>query len=303
MNHEITHPERQGVQATLCVIVPCYNEVDGIRKTVESLLQHLSDTDQSFEIVVVDDGSSDGSSGVLDELDREYAELRVAQHRRNRGYGAALKTGIRRSSAEFIAITDADGSYPLERLPELIALCWNADMVVGARTAPDVEYPLIRRIPKSFLVAYSSWLTGEPIPDINSGMRVFRRSVADNYMNILPDTFSFTSTITMALLCNRYDVRFVPIGYTARIGRSKIRPIRDTLRIFQLILRTGMYFAPIRVLAPLIAVLSLAFLASISYDVFISRNLTDKTVLLLLFAIQTATFTLLADMIDKRSGR
>jgi len=121
-------------------------------------------------------------------------------------------------------------------------------------------------------------------------------------MRILPDTFSFTTTITVAMMRNRDDVRFVPIGYSARIGTSKIRPIQDTLRFFQLILRTGMYFAPLRVLGPLIVLLMTAFAASLCYDIFVARNLTDKTVLLLLFGLNTTLFALLADMIDKRSG-
>jgi glycosyltransferase involved in cell wall biosynthesis len=287
----------------LSVVVPCYNEKNAIRDTVALLLEHLAPLGDRFEVILVNDGSTDGSEAIFDQLQRENSQILLASHRRNRGYGAALKTGVRRTTGELIAIVDADGSYPIDRLPELVELARNADMVVGARTESDVDYPLIRKIPKTVLVALSSWLTGERIPDINSGLRVFRRDVAQRFMNVLPDSFSFTSTITMALMRNRYDVRFVPINYMPRVGYSKIRPIRDTLRIALLILRTGMYFAPIRVLGPLIAFLACCFMASLSYDLFIAANLTDKTVILLLFTLQTAVFTLLADMIDKRSGQ
>jgi glycosyltransferase involved in cell wall biosynthesis len=225
-------------------------------------------------------------------------------HRRNRGYGAALKTGIRRATSELIVITDADGTYPNERIPELVGIAAgeNADMVVGSRTADDVTYPLIRKIPKWFLRRWASWIAGQNIPDMNSGLRVFRKSVVERFLNILPDGFSFTTTITLAMLTNFYDVRYVPISYAARVGQSKIRPIRDTLHFCQLILRTGMYFAPLRVFLPLAGVLFLGFLASLGYDLFVARNLTDKSVLLLLFSMNTGLFALLADMIDKRSS-
>ena len=286
--------------AEFAVIVPCYNEEAIIRETVAELRRVFAGT-RSWELVVVNDGSSDRSRQILDELAREVPELEVVHHERNRGYGAALKTGIRRASADLIVITDADGTYPNERLPELLEIAKDADMVVGARTAADVQYPLIRKIPKLFLRRYASWLAGETIPDINSGMRVFRKSVAERFFKILPDTFSFTITITLSMLTNRYDVRFIPIGYKTRVGKSKIKPIRDTLRFCQLLVRTGMYFAPLRVLLPLIALLALMFSVSVGYDVLVLDDLTEKSLILLMFAMNTAIFALLADMIEKRS--
>lgn len=282
------------------VIVPCYNEEGVIRETVAELRRVFAGA-RSWELVVVNDGSSDRSREILEELAAEVPDLEVVHHERNRGYGAALKTGIRKASADLIVITDADGTYPNERLPEFVEIAKDADMVVGARTATDVQYPFIRKIPKLFLRRYASWLAGQSIPDINSGMRVFRKSVAERFFKILPDTFSFTMTITLSMLTNRYDVRFVPIGYKTRIGKSKIKPIRDTLRFCQLLVRTGMYFAPLRVLLPLIALLTLMFWISIGYDVLVLEDLTEKSLILLMFAMNTAIFALLADMIDKRS--
>ena len=136
---------------------------------------------------------------------------------------------------------------------------------------------------------------------MNSGLRVFRRQVVERFFKILPDGFSLTTTLTVAMMRNRYTVVFQPIAFAPRVGRSKIRPLRDTLGFIQLILRTGMYFAPLRVLLPLVAALSLAFGVSLGYDIVVLKNLTDKTIILLLFAMNTALFGLLADMIDKRS--
>lgn len=282
------------------VVIPCYNEEGSILETVQAVRASLAET-IPYELIVVNDGSMDRSGEILRQAQNEDTTLRVVHHERNLGYGAALKAGIRRAVSNLIVITDADGTYPHDRIQELVEMAENADMVVGARTSDNVTYPFIRRIPKMFLGNYVCWLAGKPIPDMNSGMRVFRKSVVERFMNILPNGFSFTTTITLSMVRNHYDVRFVPISYASRVGKSKIQPIRDTLRFTQLIIRTGMYFAPLRVLTPIILLLMFGFGGSLFYDVFVLRNLTDKTVLLLLFALNTAMFALLADMIDKRS--
>jgi glycosyltransferase involved in cell wall biosynthesis len=283
------------------LVVPCYNEQNGICRTIEELKSTLGNS-MPYELIIVNDGSTDGTAQALTELARNDATLRILSHQRNRGYGAALKTGIRNSSSELIVITDADGTYPNHRIPELVAMTDEADMVVGARVADDVQYPLIRKIPKSVMRAYSIWIAGQDIPDLNSGMRVFRRSAVERFLNILPNGFSFTTTITLAMLTNGYKVEYLPIGYAARIGKSKIKPVRDTLNFFQLILRTGMYFAPLRIYSPVLVVMLLGFLASLGYDVFIRRDLTEKTLLLMILFLNGGMFALLADMIDKRSS-
>jgi glycosyltransferase involved in cell wall biosynthesis len=283
------------------VIVPCFNEEHSIRKTVQGLRSALRGQ-PNFELIIVDDGSTDESANILKEVVADDPELTVATHQRNQGYGAALKTGIRHATSEIIVITDADGTYPNERIPELVSLSAHYDMVVGSRTGDNVNYPVIRSIPKVFLKAYASWLAGTSIPDINSGMRIFRRDVAERFLGILPDTFSFTTTITLALLTNHYRVFFLPISYAVRTGKSKIKPVRDTLRFVQLIVRTGIYFAPLRVFSPFIVILSLGFIISFIYDVFVLVDLTERTMLLFMSTLSTTFFALLADMIDKRSN-
>ena len=174
-------------------------------------------------------------------------------------------------------------------------------MVVGARIGENVDYSKIRSIPKMILVPWVSFLCGTEVPDMNSGLRIFRRDRSLDFLKLLPDGFSFTTTITICLLRNRYAVEFIPISYTKRIGKSHIKPFRDTLRFTQLILRTGMYFAPMRLLAPLIAALAVLFTLSGIYDLTALNNLTDKTVLLGFASLNVFLFALLADMIDKRS--
>ena len=283
------------------VIVPCFNEEQAIRETVIEIAEHLP-PGETCRLIVVNDGSKDRSLDLLTDLAEELPQLEVISHERNQGYGAALKTGIARARTDLIVITDADGSYPIDQIPVLARECADADMVVGARTGPDITYSKIRRVPKTFLTLWVSWIARQRVPDINSGMRVFRKSVVERYVRILPNTFSFTTTLTLAMLTNYRPVKFLPINYKERVGQSKIKPIRDTLRFMTLILRTGMYFAPMRVFAPVVLVLALLTLGSLIYDVWLG-NLTDKTVIFAMFTLNTGIFALLADMIDKRSGR
>ena len=291
---------------TTSIIIPCYNEKNAIRDTIDCIQAVIRKSEiNDVEIIAVNDGSSDGSEHVLNSLaeDDQINNLVVVHHKRNQGYGAALKTGIRRSQSDYICITDADGTYPNERIPELInqITSKDLDMVVGARIGPNVDYSKIRSIPKMILVPWVSFLCGTDVPDMNSGLRIFRRDRSLDFLKLLPDGFSFTTTITICLLRNRYAVEFTPISYSKRIGKSHIKPIRDTLRFTQLILRTGMYFAPMRLLSPLIATLTALFIISGIYDLTILNNLTDKTVLLGFASLNVAMFALLADMIDKRS--
>lgn len=288
------------------IIIPCYNEKHAIRETIECIWTVVRKSDiTNVEIIAVNDGSTDGSEHVLNSLaaESQAGELLVIHHNRNQGYGAALKTGIRRSQSDYICITDADGTYPNERIPELIQKITSndLDMVVGARIGENVDYSKIRSIPKMILVPWVSFLCGTEVPDMNSGLRIFRRDRSLDFLKLLPDGFSFTTTITICLLRNRYAVEFIPISYTKRIGKSHIKPFRDTLRFTQLILRTGMYFAPMRLLAPLIAALAVLFTISGIYDLTALNNLTDKTVLLGFASLNVFLFALLADMIDKRS--
>jgi glycosyltransferase involved in cell wall biosynthesis len=289
--------DRNGGRAGFSVLVPAYNEEEGILDTLTDLRERIAPVAGKSEIIVIDDGSTDRTRALLEG----FPGIEVVRHERNRGYGAALKTGIRRARYPLVVITDADGTYPNERIPDLVRLAGSADMVVGSRTGGNVDPPGLRSIPKWFLKRFAEWLVRREIPDINSGLRVFRRDAAGEFIGILPDTFSFTTTITLAMLTSGQTVHYEPIDYHRRVGKSKIKPIRDTLRIAQLILRTGMYFAPLRVFLPVALLFGVGFLVSLCVDVFVRRDLTEATLVLLVASTQLAMFALLADMFDKRS--
>ena len=284
------------------VVVPAYNEENGIEGVVERLSGLKLGV--PLEVLVVNDGSTDGTSAKLHELERRHPVLRVIEHGVNRGYGAALKSGFAAAKNRVVMITDADGTYPEDRIPDLLErIDDGAEMVVGARRGEDVHIPLIRRPAKATLRALASFLAGTPIPDLNSGLRAFRRELVLKYRPILPNGFSFTTTITLASLTNDHRVDYVDINYAHREGRSKIRPIRDTLGFTALIIRTVMYFNPLKVFYPAFGVLALLLLGSLAYDLFIESppNLGDKTVFLFVAAVQVLTVGLLADLVEKKS--
>lgn len=291
-------PSRAGVT----IVVPAYNEELGIRGVVERLC--ALDLGVPFELLVVEDGSSDGTADKLSELSQEFPSLTVHRHGMNRGYGAALKTGFAAAAHDVVIITDADGTYPEERIPDLLArIDDGAEMVVGARRGENVHIPLVRRPAKAALRWLASFLAGTKIPDLNSGLRAFRRELVLAYVPILPDGFSFTTTITLASLTNRHRVDYIDIDYAQRSGRSKIQPIRDTLRFIGLIVRTVLYFNPLKVFYPVAGILSLILLGSLFYDFYIEKpaNLGDKSVLLFVAVVQVLSLGLLADLIEKKS--
>jgi glycosyltransferase involved in cell wall biosynthesis len=284
----------------LSIIIPAYDEENGIGRVLEHLINLMRQTDLVYEIIVVDDGSQDNTSEVI----QKFEEVTLYRHRFNRGYGAALKTGIRQAQYDLVCITDADGTYPNERIPDLVAhlLQERLDMVVGARTGANVSIPLIRRPAKWFIRKLSEIVASQPIADINSGLRVLRRSVALRFFNILPDTFSFTTTITLGMLTNAYLVDYIPINYHARIGRSKIRPIRDTLNFVQLILRAALYFAPLKIFLPLsLLLLVTAFLWGIFSIIVLGAFADNSTFLLAMTSLQTGMLGMLAELINQRS--
>lgn len=293
--------ETAQASAGVSVVVPAYNEEDGIGVVLDGLREVMESGERAYEIIIVDDGSEDGTADAAAAFD---GPVRVLRHRGNRGYGAALKTGIRHARHEIICITDADGTYPNAAIAGLLRRLAtdDVDMVVGARTGANVVQPLMRRPAKWVLGRLAGYVVGERIPDMNSGLRVFRRGVAERMFDVLPDGFSFTTTITVAMLTNGYLVAYEPIDYHARIGRSKIRPVRDTLNFLQLILKMGLYFAPLKVFLPLSGVLLLLAVAWALFTWLVFGRLADVSSLVIaMAAIQVGAIGLLAELIRART--
>ena len=286
----------------LSIVIPAYNEADGIEPVVRELARLMGASGIDHEILVVDDGSTDGTSDVIRELAEELEAVRLVVHPHNRGYGAALKSGIRAARSDTIAITDADGTYPNLDLPGLYRRLVeeHAEMVVGARTGKNVHIPLVRRPAKAVLRGLANYLSGKRIPDLNSGLRVFRRDPVVERFNLISNGFSFTTTVTLALMLRDHKVVFVPIDYAKRTGSSKIRPFRDTLNFLTLILRVCVYFEPLKVFLPASGLLFAAGLAYAGVQVA-QGNLGEGPVLLLVSALQILLVGLIADMISRKN--
>jgi glycosyltransferase involved in cell wall biosynthesis len=313
-------PEREGVsmeriqdrvQTPVSVIVPAFNEEFSVASQVKSIRKALDSHGMTHEILVIDDGSDDQTA-----KEASQAHARVFQHPENRGYGAAIKTGIMAAKYDTIVIIDADGTYPPDVIPDLVAELETADMVVGARTGKQVHIPLIRRPAKRFLRWLASHIAGQPIPDLNSGLRIFRRECMKQYFSILSNRFSFTTTSTLALLSDDYHVVYHPINYYQRIGKSKIAP-RHFMDFTILVLRMAMLFQPLRIFTPLaftcgfLGVLKVIYdiatvfprASTFSWSLLYQPALSTSSILLLLAGLQLLLIGMVADGLLRRIGQ
>lgn len=278
------------------IVIPAYNEENAIEAEIDHIHKVMGATEYSYEIIIVDDHSADRTFEMASNK-----ECRVLRQPRNMGYGAALKRGFRDANSDLVIITDADGTYPAEDMPRMLAEAGNYDMIVGSRTGANVHIPLIRRPAKWFLRMLASYLAEFMIPDLNSGLRVIRRDHVRRFAHILPSGFSFTTTITLSLLCNEMTVGYVPIDYKKRIGASKIRAT-DAYRFFILILRVTVLFNPLRVFLPMGLLLFLSGVGKMTFDIsqsMASPNISDGSVMGILGAILIWGLGLLADQNSK----
>ncbi len=279
------------------IIIPAYNEQSGVGQVIAEVREILQTHGIGAEIIVVDDGSTDDTARTA-----TLAGARVIRHRSNRGYGAALKTGIAAATHDLIAIIDGDGTYPAEHLPDLFDQLERADMAVGSRSRRGVRIPLVRRPAKWLLNRLANYVSNARIPDLNSGLRAFRRDVVMQYFPILPDQFSWTTTITLAMHCDKYAVTYTPISYRVRTGRSKIVPW-DAGSFLILILRTSMLFRPLRVFLPLVFVFLAYGFIKAGVDLWHQPNVSASASLAFIFALLILLIGMLADVIATRLGR
>lgn len=283
----------------LSVIIPVFNEAQAVGSVLGSTVEVADGLEGQAEVMVVDDGSNDGTVEVV----QQHGSARLLRHRSNRGYGAALKTGIRHARSDLIMIMDADGTYPPAEIPALVEAyhAGEADMIVGSRVGPDAAIPALRRPAKWMINWLASRIAGERIPDVNSGMRIFRREVALQFFDLLPEGFSFTTTITLAMIGNGYLVAYHPIRYEERTGTSKIRPIADTMGFIRLILRIALYFAPLKIFLPLSGFfLLLAGIWAAFTGLVLGQVADASTAAIAMGAVQVAVVGLLAELINVR---
>lgn len=274
------------------VVIPAYNEERAIGKVIAGVKDALHSTSYSYEILVVDDASTDGT------YEKARSEgVRVIRRPVRRGSGAARRTGIEAAGGEIVVMLDADGSYEPRDIPKLLEYFPDYDQVNGARTSEQGSWKLLRRLAKWLIRKLACYLTSTEIPDLNTGLKAFKKDPMKKYLWVLPDGFSCVTTMTLAFLANGYAVKYVPTSYYKRIGKSKFHPIQDTAAYLNTVLRMVMYFKPLRVFLPLSALLFVGGILKAFLSLRSTQSLQESDVIILMTAILTAALGLVADII------
>lgn len=272
----------------ISIVMAAYNEEAAIGDVLQALQTRFNEQ----EIIVVDDGSTDHTAEIA-----ESAEVKVIRHPDNKGYGAALQTGIRAASGDVILTMDADGQHDANDLLKLLSYIDRFDMVIGQR-AQRLHSQLWRMPGKWFLTLLAEYLTGQKIPDLNSGMRAFRREVILKYLHLCPDGFSFSTTSTLIFLNRGYNVKYVPIHVNVREGKSTVS-VATGFDTILLVLRVITLFEPLRLFMP-ISLMLIAF--GIAWGLpylWQGRGVSVGALLFALIGVQIFFFGLLTDQISQ----
>lgn len=281
------------------IILPVYNEATHLEEEVRRIEKAMDASEYTYEIIIVDDGSTDGSGDLAETLG-----VQTIRFNTNRGSGSARKYGTMAAKGKVVVWTDVDMTYPNDRIPELVDEIAGYDQVVGARTSEQGTVKLLRMPAKWFIRKLASYLTRTKIPDLNSGFRAFRRDVADQFLYLLPRGFSCVTTITMAFLTNGYSVKYIPIEYAKRAGRSKFHWLADTRRYLMQVVRMVLMHEPIRFFGPPAVILGLAGMIKLVYDL-VDKNfrIGTNTMVVLGIAFALAGIGLLADLLVQLNKR
>lgn len=278
----------------ISILLPAYNEEGSVSKVIRDIKEVMDKTDYSYEIITVNDGSTDKSGKILDQI----KDIMVIHHPYNKGYGTSLKTAIKNAKSNLIIMLDSDGTYLVNDILKLLAYKDSYDLVSGVRKGKDAKVPLFRRPAKFILSKLANFLVGMKIPDLNCGLRLIKKDNVMRFFNILPSRFSFTITHLLACLTNDYNVKFVPISYRRRKGKSTIHPLNDFIRFNTIIIRVVTYFKPFKFFFLISIFLLFASFLVFLYSFFILNKLMDITVVVLVLAsLQVFLFGLIAEMI------
>ncbi|MCE9606328.1 MAG: glycosyltransferase family 2 protein [Planctomycetia bacterium] len=288
---------RQAYDVT--VLLPAFNEERAIEHVLAEIVVALEDEPLKFEILVVDDASTDRTAAYAERFAAGCIRcpVRVIRRPENRGAGAARKIGVREARGDVVVMLDADGSYPAHAIRDLLKYFPEYDQVNGARTSEQGTWPWLRMPAKWFIRKLACYLTGRNIPDLNTGLKAFKREAMLPWLWAVPDGFSCVTTMTLAFLTNDHTVKYVPTEYRPRIGKSKFHPLKDTLAYLNTVVRIVSYFRPLRVFLPAAAmVLGLGIAKSI-YSFYATGSMQESDIVLLTAGFFTGMFGLLAEII------
>ncbi|TQL98336.1 glycosyltransferase involved in cell wall biosynthesis [Actinoallomurus bryophytorum] len=288
------------------IVLPCYNEQDHVIDEVERICKAMDASGHTYELLAVDDFSTDGTLARLEEAAPHFPNMQVVPFHRNGGSGTVRRIGSQQAKGDIVVWTDADMTYPNDRIPELVDILdtdRSVDQVVGARTTEEGTHKLLRVPAKWFIRKTAERLAGQKIPDLNSGLRAFRKDVAEPYLKLLPPGFSCVTTITLAFLSNQHDIRYVPIDYAKRAGSSKFHFVHDAYRYILQVLRMVMYFNPLKVLMPPALWLIGLGIAKGVFDMVVHPvRFANNTVMIFVTGLIIGSMALLADLIVRSRG-
>jgi glycosyltransferase involved in cell wall biosynthesis len=285
------------------VVLPCYNESAHVLAELERISAALDASPYTYELLVIDDASTDNTLQVLRAAAPRFPQMRLMPFTRNGGSGTARRIGTREALGDIVVWTDADMTYPNERIPEFVAYLDDhpeADQVVGARTTEEGTYKALRVPAKWVIRKVAERLSGTKIPDLNSGLRAFRREVSLPYLRLLPPGFSCVTTLTLSFLSNQHPVDYLSISYAKRSGTSKFHPLHDAYRYILQVLRMVMYFNPIKVLMPLALWIFAIGVVKIVVDIIrLGWGVPGSTMLIFLTGFQIAVLALIGDLVAR----
>lgn len=287
-------------QIDVSVVLPVHNEAGHLQDEVKRIKHALDNSEYSYEVIILDDGSTDGSGEIAESIE----DVRVMRFGANRGSGAARKYGTMEARGKVVVWTDVDMTYPNDQIPEMLASMDGYDQVIGARKTEEGNVKLLRRPAKALIRRLASYLARTDIPDLNSGFRAFRREVADQFLYLLPRGFSCVTTITMAFLSNGYSIRYIPIDYAPRAGESKFHWWKDTRRYLLQVVRMILMHEPIRFFGPPSALLWVVGSGKLIYDLIDkSFRVGTNTIVILGLALALAGVGLIADLMVQLNKR
>jgi glycosyltransferase involved in cell wall biosynthesis len=283
------------------IVLPCYNEQEHVLTELERITAAMDSSPFSYEILAIDDHSTDDTLELLRKAAVDYPQVRLMAFARNSGAGTARRIGTAAAYGRIVVWTDADMTYPNERIPEFVQhLVDNVhvDQVVGARTSEQGTHKLLRVPAKWAIRRLAEMLAGAEIPDLNSGLRAFRRETALPYLRLLPSGFSCVTTITLSFLSNQHEIDYLPITYGKRSGVSKFKFVRDAYRYILQVLRMIMYFEPLKVLMPLaLTLFGVGAVKAVVDAVRYNFRITTNAILLLITGLIIGSMALLADLV------
>ena len=272
------------------IIIPVYNEEQAIKQTIDNLLYFIAETNLNIEILAVNDGSTDKTLEILNQFD---GKIKIISHPYNKGYGAAIKSGLRTAKFDWVLWYDADGQHQPQEILKLLPYQENFHMIVGQRDT--YQGPMLRQPGKKLLSLVANYLSGHKIPDINSGFRLVRKDFALQFIRIYPNSFSISTTITLAFFKEALNIKYVPIEIRKRQGKSTVR-IRDGFKTILLVLRIIMLFSPLKIFLPASSALFLIGIIFLIHDIFYF-DIGDTSVLFLVSSFLLFFFGLLADQL------